>query len=57
MLLASDALAVEQRVARFARLHIVRVELCAPVGSAVALGIALEKKTAGGPYLVSVVSV
>ena len=56
MLVASGALAVKQRVARFARQHIARVELCAPVGSAVALGIALEKKTADEPYLVSTVS-
>jgi hypothetical protein len=56
MLVASDALAVQQRVARIASLRIVRVTLRAPVGGAAALGIALEQNTSGGPYLVSAVS-
>jgi hypothetical protein len=55
MLVASDALAVQQRAARIAILFIARVTLRAPVGSAAAPGIALEKKNAGWPYLVSAV--
>jgi hypothetical protein len=47
MLVASDALAVQQRVAHIASLSIVRVNLRAPVGSAAALGSALEKKHCG----------
>jgi hypothetical protein len=53
MLVASDALAVQKRVARIASLRAKRVVFCAPAGGAAALGIALEQMTAGGPYLPS----
>jgi hypothetical protein len=55
MLVASDSLAVQKHMARIASLCIARLALRAPVGGAVALGIAPEQKTAGGPYLVSTV--
>jgi hypothetical protein len=45
MLVVSDVIAVQQRVARIASQRIMRVTLLAPVGSAAALGIALEQET------------